>query len=166
MAEVKINNVSYDAKNTALNIVMKGITKDGQPVAAKKLQIVKGWEELEYTTTINREKFYGADRLPASRTEGQAEFAASITLNRDTANYLIKTAQSMSIPLAFVEMSVGVTYSKAGIDPVTDTLAGIALQEIGATLSNGDAAPTLITLPLDPMNIFYSGVDVYGNSLS
>lgn len=165
MAEQVYKSVAYDGKNTQLSIVIKGTTVDGKPVPQKSLAITKGWSNLEYTTTINREKYKGGNRIAEDRTEGDADHTASLTASRSTWQLIRKTAQSMKIPLAYIEMDMTIKVKKGQTDGGTDTLHRVALQEIGATLDNTSTAPTEMTMPLDPMNIFYDGEDVFGEKL-
>ncbi len=151
---VKVEGIPYDFYSLQVHL-----SNDGEPFA-----LLKGIEEIEYTTTINREKRYGASRVPIDRTEGDAEFEASMTLHRDQFNYILDKAKEMKIPPARLSMTMAVTYFVDGFDLRTDTLVGVALQELGNSHSRGPD-PLSVSVGLDVMNIFYDGVDVFGTAI-
>lgn len=158
---VKVDEVSYDFKN--LQVAISGGSKL-QGVRSTPFGIVTGLQEIEYSTTINQEKFYGTQRTPKLRTEGEAEFSASITMHRYWFNYIISKAKEIKLPLAYLEMTLSVSYVVKGKGIVTDTLKEARFQEIGNSHTNGPAH-LMVAMPLDVMDIFYSGVNVFGDKL-
>ncbi len=152
---VKVDSIPYDFYSLQCHL-----SQDGEPFA-----LLKGIEEIEYSATINREKRYGSSRTPVDRTEGDAEFEASMTLHRDQYTYILAKARARGIPIARLSMTLAVTYYVSGFETQTDTLVGVALQEIGNSHSRGPD-PLQVSVSLDVMNIFYNGVDVFGTSLS
>jgi hypothetical protein len=87
-----------------------------------------------------------------------------MTMARYWWNFLVARSRELKIPLGFLEMTLTPSYVVAGADPVTDKLTRVALNEIGNTLSQG-AEHSMITMPMQPMNVFYSGIDCFGGSL-
>ena len=154
-ASVVVNKIPYDFASLEVTIEANG----------EVFGIIEGLEEIEYTTTIDREVFYGAGRIPAIRTTGRAEYDGSITIHRYWYNYIVQKAKSLGIPLATLSMTVAVAYiDPATDDVVTDTLTRVALAEIENSHASG-VDHLLVPLPLSILNIFYDGVDVFGNTL-
>lgn len=154
MATVKVNQVAYDFYSMEVEVSANG----------ESFGVIEGLEEIEYTTTINREKLYGRSRVPIERTDGDAEFDGSITIHRYWYNYLVKLAKELGIGLAQLEMTFAITYAADG-ETVTDTLTRVKLGEIGNSHSRSPD-PLQVTLPLDLMNVYYDGVDVFGAKLA
>lgn len=154
MATAKVNQVPYDFQSMEVELVSNG----------ESFGIIEGLEEIEYTCTINREKMYGRSRNPVKRTDGVAEYAASMTIHRDWWHYLVAKSKELGIPLGLLEMTLGVSYFAEGAELVTDTVTGVKLAEIGNSYARGPEG-LLVPVPLDIMNVYYSGVDVFGNTL-
>lgn len=160
MATVLLKQIPYDFASLETEIV---IANDGS--AGATLGLVEGLEEFDYTATINRVEMYGSGRLPMSQpTEGDAEFEASITVLRYWYNFLISSAQQLQIPLAELTFTLALTYYAKNEELVTDTLTGCRLNEIGNSGSRG-ADPLMVSMPLRVGNIYFNGVDVFGNTL-
>jgi hypothetical protein len=158
---VKVDENSYDFKN--LQISISGGSRL-QGVRSTPFGIVRGVQEVEYSTTINREDFYGSSRTPQLVTEGEAEFSASITMHRYWFNYIVKKAAELKIPLAYIEMAIAVSYVVKGKGIVTDTLKEAQFQEIGNSHTNGPAH-LMVAMPLHIKDIYYSGANVFGERL-
>lgn len=99
------------------------------------------------------------------RTSGIAEYEASATVARYWWHYMVAKAKELGVPLAMLSMAWVISY----VDPATnevfsDTLTGLALKEIQNSHSQGEEN-LLVTLPLDPLGIYYDGVDCFGNTL-
>lgn len=154
MATVKVDKVAYDFKNLEVALVAGG----------KSFGIIDGLEEIEYQCNIEREKFYGPSRLPVIRTEGQADFEASITMARYWWQYIVRRTLELGLTLAGLEMALSVSYVKPGQPIATDTLWKAALSEITNSHTNGPEH-LMVPCPIDIMNIYYQGVDVFGNRL-
>ena len=154
-ASVLVNKVPYDFQSLEIELSSFGVS----------IGIIEGIDEIEYNTSINRETFYGSGRIPKLRSGGVAEYDASITMARYWWDYLVNVAKLRRVGLANLAMTMSVSYE----DPatrlvVTDTLTGVAMKEIGNSHSSGSELLT-VSVPLDVMNIYYSGVDVFGGML-
>jgi len=156
MATTIVNQVPYDFQSLETEIIAKGGTSFG---------LVSGLEEFDYKVTVNRTEMYGAGRLPmAEPTEGDAEFDASITVHRHWYHQLIAGARDLGIPLAELSFTMTFTYYAKDQTLHTDTLFGCRLKEIGNSGSHGPD-PLMVSMPLRVGNIFFDGVDVFGNTL-
>jgi hypothetical protein len=153
---IEINKVAFDYYNIQLEIAATGQT----------LGIVgPGCESIAYNWKVGREKMRGGSRLPVDMTEGDADFEGKLKFNRFWWNYLVLTAGELGVGIANLEMNMGITYSKGNAQRITDTLIGVKLA--GGDHSH-DRGPSVLMVEsaLDVMNIFYNGVDIYGNRLS
>jgi hypothetical protein len=155
MATVKVNGVAYDFKN--LEVAFVGA--DGQ-----QFGINTALEEISYSFSIEREKFYGGARIPILRTEGQAEFEAACSMARFWWTFIVKKARELGIPIAGLRLNLAVSYVTSGEEVLTDTLSDVAIAGLDQDHSNG-AEHLMAGMELDPMNIYYQGVDVFGNKL-
>ncbi len=156
MPNVVSNKVAYDFQSLETEI----IADEG----GVSFGIVTGLEEFDYTVTVNRTEMYGAGRLPQDVTEGDAEFEASITVQRYWFHQLILNAEQLGIPLASLKFTLKFTYFAKDEELVTDTLSGVMLKEIGNQGSHGPDTQ-MVSMPLRVGNIFFSGRDVFGNTL-
>jgi hypothetical protein len=154
-ATVKVNAVPYDFKSLQVTINANG----------EDFGILRGIDEIEYQVTINREKFYGGHRVPILRTDGEAEHEGSLTMHRAWYNFIVRKAKELGIGLAMLKMTIAVTYEDPTGDTFTDTLTDVAIGEIGNSHSNGPEH-LMVTIPLDIMNVYYDGVDVFGDRLA
>jgi hypothetical protein len=154
MPTVQHNNVAYDFKSLEIEFVANGTS----------FGILEGIDEFDYSGTINRVKFYGRSRNPLTRTEGEAEYDASITLDRDWWHFMRAKAQQMGIPLADLEIVIAFTYYAKDQELHTDTITGVQIKEIGNSGKNGPDQQ-MVKIPLDVMNIYFDGEDVFGNKL-
>ncbi len=156
MASVISNKVAYDFQSLETEI----IANEG----GVSFGIVTGLEEFDYTVTVNRTEMYGAGRLPQDVTEGDAEFDASITVQRYWFHQLILNAEQLGIPLANLRFSMKFTYIAKDEELVTDTLTDVMLKEIGNQGSHGPDTQ-MVSMPLRVGNIYFRGKDVFGNQL-
>lgn len=158
MATALVNRVPFDFQSVETEIVANGTS----------LGLVEGLEEFDYTVTINRTEMYGRSRLPIDVTEGDAEFAASITISRDWWHFVRDGAREAGIALASLEMVIAFTFYHPDVNGapllVTDTLTGVRVNEIGNSGSHGPDV-LMVSMPLRVGNIYFSGQDVFGNSL-
>jgi hypothetical protein len=164
MATALVRQVPTDFASIETEVIAKGT---GGGVS---LGLVSGLEEFDYTATVNRTEMYGSGRLPMSEpTEGDAEFSASITVLRFWFDWLTEQSRALGIPL--FELTFTIAFNYYGKDPQTgeavlhtDTLVGVKLNEIGNSGSRG-SDPNMVSMPLRVGNIFYDGVDGFGNTL-
>lgn len=154
MASVNVNNVAYDFQSLETEFVANG----------QSFGIVDGIDQFDYTVKINRTKIYGRSRLPIIRTEGDAEFDASITIHRYWWHKVRSEAQAMGVPLAQLEIVMAFTFYAPDQTLHTDTLTGVRLQEIKNSGQHGPD-PQMVSMPLDLMNIYFDGEDIFGNKL-
>ncbi len=126
--------------------------------------IIKGVEEIDYGIKFNREKLRGGSRKPIARTTGDMDPDASISLLKSWYDYIIAKALENKIALADLSMTWTVNYAHKGQVLHTDTLTEVALAEIRHTFKRGPEA-LMVSLPLDIMNVYYDGVDVFGDTL-
>ena len=154
MAQVNSNGAVYDFQSLETEFVGNG----------QSFGILNGLDEFDYTTTVNRTKFYGRSRVPLTETEGDAQFDASITVDRDWWHRVRAQAAEMGVALADLEIVLAFSYYAKDHDLHTDTLTGVKIKEIGNSGKHGPD-PQMVKLPLDVMNIYYDGEDVFGNKL-
>lgn len=154
----------------ALSVVVQDIPYDFQSLqvslvtGAGIIGILTGIEDIEYTAKIQRAKLYGSSRTPRTRTRGDVEPDGSMTLWRSHWQAIRSFAKQAQIPIADLHMTIAITYTAAGYTPYTDTLYDVLIAEIGSTAQRGTDA-VMTKLPLDILNIFYGGEDVFGNKL-
>jgi hypothetical protein len=153
---VIVNQVPYDFYSLELEVAIDG---------GESFGIIDGFEELEYTVTINREKMYGRSRLPRKRTDGDAEFEASLTLHQDAWHFIRKKLKESGIPIARAKFNITVSYFAEDEELVSDTLTEVAIAELGSSHSRGPEGLTK-SMPIDPMNIYFDGEDVFGGKLA
>jgi len=155
MATVKCNGVAYDFKNLEVSFAT---------VAGQQFGINSALDELSYSISIENEQFYGGHRLPQIRTEGQAEFEASCTMAVYWWTYIRRRARVLGIPLGSLELNLAVSYVTRDEEILTDTLFRTKLLGLENDHSNGPEN-LMVTVPLQPMNIYYQGEDWFGNRL-
>lgn len=155
-ASVVVNKVGYDFASLEVHVA----------AGTESFGILEDMGELEYNTTINRETFYGTGRIPRVRTAGRAEYEASVTMARYWFNYLIQKAKALGVAPAMLSMVWVISYTDPtnSVDVFSDTLTGLALKEIQNSHSAGEEN-LMVTVPLDPLGIYYDGVDCFGNTL-
>lgn len=166
MGTALVKQVPTDFASIETEVIAKGANGG----SAVTLGLVSGLEEFDYTGTVNRTEMYGAGRLPmAEPTEGDAEFSASITVLRFWFDWLTEQARAQGVGLYTMTFTIAFNYY--GKDPQTgeavlhtDTLVGVKVNEIGMSGSRG-SDPNMVTVPLRVGNIFYDGVDGFGNTL-
>lgn len=149
-----INNVSYQYSNISIEISVPGSSFG---------VVGAGADSLTYSVSFDREVMRGGSRLPVARTDGEAEFEGSITFNRHWFDYLVAQCAEQGVGIGNLEMTIGVSYAHSTDVPVrTDTLTGV---RFGGFDHSNDAGPDVLQVEceLDIMNIYYDGVDVFGN---
>lgn len=161
MATAKLNLVPYDFQSLEVDIGVQGV----KGRAGTNFGILTGLDEIEYTTTINREKIYGTSRLPILRTMGDVEFDGSLTMHKYWWDFIVDQCRALNLPLIKLEMAIAVSYFAEDQQLKTDTIIGAALAEIGNSGSKGPDS-LMVNNSLDIMNIFYNGVDLLGNRLA
>lgn len=155
MGSIVVNETPYDFYSMETEIVLTD----------ESIGIIKGIEEIEYVTTFNREKLHGGSRKPISRTDGDVEYSGSLTWLKAHFDYLCDKARELDIPLADLELLINFSYAHKGAVLHTDTLFGVKLGEISNSHSRS-ADGLQVTTPLDLMDIFYDGVNVFGETLA
>jgi hypothetical protein len=164
MATALVRQVPTDFASIETEVVLNG-NQDNV-----SLGLVSGLDEFDYSAKANRTEMYGSGRLPmAEPTEGDAEFEGSITVLRFWFDWLVEQAREAGVGL--FDLTLTIAFSYYGTDPATgdkvlhvDTLKGVKLNEIGNSGSRG-SDPNMVSMPLRIGNIYYDGVDVYGNTL-
>jgi hypothetical protein len=123
------------------------------------------WDELSLKTTIERSKRTGPNRNAVQRTEGRSDHEGSIKLPSYYWIYVIERATELGVPLAYLEMTLAVSFARKNRPLKTHTATGCALKEI--SLEVGDDVENIsLDVPIDPMNIYWNGVDVWGSKLN
>jgi hypothetical protein len=152
---ILINQVSYDHFGLKIDLGQGGVSfglLDG------------GCAEINYSHSIEDEVMLGGNRLPVDETEGHAAFDGSITLERYWFNFLVARAKALGMGLAQLRLVLGLTYQKEPAAPVTDTLIGVRL--LGADNSSSKGPDKhVVEMSMRPRNIYYDGIDVFGNRL-
>lgn len=160
MVSVLVNTVPFDFQSFETEIIVGGTVQD-------TLGIVQGLEKFDYSVKVNRTKFYGRSRLPIAMTEGDAEFDASISIDRFWFHYLTDAARNYGIALADLELVINLTATgklpgTTSVDLHTITWSGVRLQGIKESGQHGPDAQ-MLDLPFDLLNIYWDGVDIFGN---
>lgn len=154
MSSTVVNKVPYDFYSMEFDIAAGG----------QSIGIIEGVDEIEYTVTFNREKLHGSSRKPIDRTTGDIELDASITFLRSWYDLIVAKAKEANVALADLEMTITINFAHKGEVLHTDTLAQAKFAEIGNSHSRGPD-PLMVTCPLDIMNVYFDGVDVFGATL-
>lgn len=166
--QILIHRIPYDFQCIETEVVI-----EGEDAAAGKyagsIGLVDGLEEFEYSCTINRTKFYGCGQLPIDITEGDADFEAWIKIDRFWFDYLCEKADEFNVGLGNLVMRLSLAYhgKKSGETyPTThvDTLTGVRLAGIKNMGQHG-RDPLLVELPLEVMNIYWDGRDIFGHTI-
>jgi len=155
MASTVVNEVAYDFYSMEVEV-----SSDGESFG-----IIKGIDEIEYVTTFNRDKLRGGSRKPLIRTEGDVDYEASITWLKSWFDFLCDKSRELKIPLADLELLFNFSYAHKGEVLHTDTLTQVKLAEISNSHSRSPDG-LMVTTPLDIMDIFYDGVNVFGETLA
>lgn len=159
---VLVNTVPYDFQSIETEIIVAGQSVDS-------LGIVQGLTKFDYSCKVNRIVFYGRSRQPLAMTEGDATYSASIDIDRYWFHYLRAKAIELNTPLADLEMIISFSYigklpGATDLELHTDTLTGVRFQEIKNSGQHG-GDPLQTEMPLDLLNIFWDGEDIFGNKL-
>ncbi len=160
----QVYKVAYDFSNAevAIDIVqMQGTNL----VVLAQLPIAEGIEEVNYTPSIEREKMYGASRNPVDRTEGTADYEASITMLQYWWFYIRDVLKELGVGMFNAEFNIHYTLFKGGNVPLhTDLLYRCAIKSPEHAFKRGPEN-LMVPVELDPMNIYYDGVDGFGNPI-
>jgi hypothetical protein len=161
----QIFKVAYDFSNAECSIDVVEL-QGTQIVVLSSLPIADGIEEVNYTPSIEREKMYGSNRQPQARTEGQADYEASITMQLYWWRYLIDVANDLGRGLGNIELNIGYNLFKGGNVPLhQDVIWRAAIKSPESAFKRGPEN-MMVPVSLDPMNIFYDGVDMFGNPIA
>ena len=152
MATVTVNNVTYDLQNCEVELV----TANGT------LGLVGMIEELHYSHKVTREPMR-IGRSIADWTDGEAEYEASMTVQKAQWDYWVECAQEQGIGLAMMKLTIGATYFKNQI-LTQDTLWKSLCSASEHAFKRG---PDMLVVPVEfnVSNIYYQGVDVFGNDI-
>lgn len=163
-----VQDIPYDFQSAQCSVTASGPTGGPQQgtggAATGIIGIITGIEDFEYTSKIQRAKLYGSSRTPRTRTRGDVEPDGSVTLWRSHFQAIRSFAKANGIALADLHMTWAITYTAQGYPPYTDTLYDVLIGEIGQSGQRGPDA-LMTKIPLDILNIFYDGEDVFGNKL-
>jgi hypothetical protein len=151
---VSIDKTEFDFTSMGVTLIANGVT----------LGIADGVETVEYNCSIEYTTVYGRQRIPLMRSGGRAEFDGSITMYLYWWRYVVKMCRESGIPLIAARFQIPVTFLTKDNQADTDTLFDVALGGMNFSLSEGtDLA--MKEVPLNIMNVYYSGVDILGNTL-
>jgi hypothetical protein len=160
-----IHKVAYDFSHAeaAIDIVeVQGTSL----VVLRSLPIADGIEEINYTPSVEREKAYGSNRNPQMRTDGQADYEASVTMLMYWWRYLIDVANELGKGLFNIELNIGYNLFKGGNVPLhQDTIWRCAIKSPESAFKRGPEN-LMVPIALDPMNIYYDGLDGYGKPIA
>ncbi len=159
---IVVDDVPYDFYSLQVSMLLGGGPRS--TVGPGIIGVIKGIEDIEYSSKIQRTKLYGSSRVPRIRTDGDVEPEGSMTLWRSHFQAIAKFAKAANVPLGKLHTTIAITYVADGYPPYTDTLWDVMLAEIGNSAQRGPDA-VMVKVPLDMLNIFYDGVDVFGNRL-
>jgi hypothetical protein len=158
MAELKRTSFDFAAKEVSIEFA--------NPEAKRRLSTdPTAVESIEYSASNEREVRHGGSRLPQLRSDGQWSFSGSLTAYRYYFQYICEEAREAGVPLMRLELTIGVTFfDEGGQSLFTDTLTRVALDGIENSMSEGSEL-IMVTMPLNPFNIFFQGEDIEGNKL-
>lgn len=161
MASILVNTVPFDFQSFESELIVGGVAND-------TYGIISGIEKFDWSITINRTKFYGRSRLPIGITEGDADFDASISVGRFWFHYWTAKSRELGIGLADLELTLNLTATGKlpgdEIDLHTTTLTGVKIKGLKESGQHGPDQQ-IIDIPLDVMNIYFDGVDIFNNPL-
>src|SRR3954470_16041389 len=161
MGSVLVNTVPFDFQSFESELIVGGAAND-------TYGIISGLEKFDWSIAINRTKFYGRSRLPIGITEGDADLDGSISVGRFWFHYWIAKSQELGIALADLELVLNLTASGKlpgdELDIHTTTLTGVKIKGLKESGQHGPDQQ-MIDIPLDVMNIYFDGVDIFGNKL-
>lgn len=163
----QIFNVAYDFSHAEVGIDLVGMLGT-QQVLLRSLPIADGVEEVNYKPTIERAKMYGSSRQPLDRTGGHADYEASLTMLMYWWRYLIDTANELGIGLADVELNISYLLfrDRGSKSPLhLDLLYRCAIKSPESAFKRGPDN-LMVQIALDPMNIYYDGVDMFGQRIA
>jgi hypothetical protein len=152
MASVTVNNITYDLQNASVELVS----------AQGTLGLVGMMEELNYSHKVNREPMR-VGRSIADWTDGEAEYEASMTVQKAQWDHWVACAQEFGVGIAMMKLTIGATYFKNNII-TQDTLWKCLCSASEHAFKRG---PDMLVIPVEfhVSNIYYSGVDVFNNDI-
>lgn len=161
----KIYNVAYDFSNIEVGIDL--VQRVGNDlVVLATLPIAEGVEEINYKPTVERAKIYGSLRNPIDRTGGIIDYEASLTMLLYWWRYIIDVCHEIGIGLANVELNCSVLYYKDSAVPLhEDLIYRAAIKSPEAAFKKGPDG-LMQQIGLDPLNLYYDGVDMLGKTLA
>lgn len=155
-----LEQVGYDFSNIELSIDLV-YRRGTQLVLLQPLPVAEGIEDISYTGSLEREKMYGTSRNPLDRTEGIADYEASLTMLMYWWRYIVDVCLEEGIGLGQVELNILVMYVKGGIPLQADFLYRCGIKSPENAFKRG-AENLMVPVSLDPMDIFYNGVNMFG----
>ncbi len=158
---VLVNTVPFDFQSFETELIIGGKAND-------TYGIISGIEKFDWSITVNRTKFYGRSRLPIGITEGDADFDGSISVARFWFHYMTAKANELGIGLADLELILNMTATGKlpgdELDLHTTTWTGCKIKNLKESGQHGPDNQ-MIDVPFDVMNIYFDGVDIFGNKL-
>jgi hypothetical protein len=152
MPTAKVNGITYDLQNCEVELV----TPNGS------LGLIGSLEELNYSTKVTREPMR-IGRMIGDWTDGEAEHECSITVQKDQWDYWVLAAQEIGIALAMMRLTIGATYFKNQI-LTQDTIWKALFAGAEHAFKRG-ADMLVVPVEWNVSNIYYQGVDVFGNDI-
>lgn len=158
MPQVTVNNIAYDLQNCEVELV----TPQG-PIG-----LVGMMEELNYSHKITREPMR-IGRSIADWTDGEAEYEASMTVQKAQWDYWVDIAREQEVGLAYMKLTINATYFKNQI-LTSDVLWKCLCSASEHAFKRG---PDMLVVPVEfnVSNIYYNGsgakrpMDVFGNDI-
>jgi hypothetical protein len=156
MAGVTINKATYQHSSLEIDIAVLG----------ESWGIIEGFDDVEYSDSVEREKSYGASRTPVDFTDGEYDAEGSITFHQYVLDYLIAKCKEKGVGFYDVEMTLTINRRKnADSELHTDTLTRVMFS---STENSSSTGPESIMVPCDLFIgglIFRDGLGPFGEKL-
>jgi len=155
MASPKVNRVPYDFASLELSI-----EADGEP-----LSIIDAFTEIEYSDNVEREKYYGSNRVPVDATEGVYDAEGAVTFRRDAFNQIVDWGKQRGKGFYQLEMTLTISYAHKDEPLVKDTIRRV---KFGSRENSHSQGPENLVVPCDLFiqdRIFFDGIGPFGETL-
>jgi hypothetical protein len=162
MGSVLVNTVPFDFQSFESELIVGGAAND-------TYGIVSGLEKFDWSIAINRTKFYGRSRLPHRHHRGRRGLRR-LDLGRAVLVPLhgSPSRKSLASPWPTLELVLNLTASGKlpgdELDIHTIDVTGVKIKGLKESGQHGPDQQ-MIDIPLDVMNIYFDGVDIFGNKL-